>query len=377
MENNNEQKIDGVELEDFIDIYDKEDEKKNNFLEDLTPDLSLEQVKDLQTPKEEKPEEKPEEKDGNDDTLLPPEPQEEKKPQGGNFDAAIKALVEKGVLLPFEGKENIEEYSSDELQELIESNIDDLSKRAAEDDMNSLSPETKALLQYEKSGGTDIKQMMMVIASAKNTYDFDISSKQGQRDIIRAYFQAKRVYKTNESLERELNRLEDAGELEEKAQEFKPMLEEMQVEEVNRRLRYQQEQKQKLMEQMELYNNSIRNTLSQADINGVNMPSKTKNMIYSGLTTNNYQLISGRKSNLLYHLLEKKQFVEPDHALIAEVTWLLSDPEGYKNAVRDSVRNKLANETAEKIKSEQQGKSSSQQMGERRTLKRPVKNFFE
>ena len=76
-------------------------------------------------------------------------------------------------------------------------------------------------------------------------------------------------------------------------------------------------------------------------------------------------------------MLEKKQFIEPDHALIAEVTWLLADPEGYKTAVRNSVRSSVANETAEKIKQEQQGKTSSQQMNERRTIKRPMKNFFE
>lgn len=368
-----QEKIENMELEDFMDIYNKDDaDNKPGFLEDLTPDLSLEQIKDLQEKKEEKKdtEEKPQE------TLLPEEP-EKKNEKEDNFISAFKSLIDEGVILPFEGDKKIEDYTAEEWQDLIKGNIEDIAKRSNEEDFDSLSPETRAILQYEKSGGTDIKEMMMAIATAKNTYDFDISSKEGQRDIIRAYFQAKRVYKNQESLEKELNRLEDAGELEEKANEFKPMLEEIQVAEVNKRLRYQQEQKARLQEQINLYNNSIKETLSQPNLNGINVNNKTKNMIFSGLTTNNYQLLSGRKSNLLYHMLEKKQFIEPDHALIAEVTWLLADPEGYKTAVRNSVKNNVVNETAEKIKQEQQGKSSSQQYGERRTLKRPIKNFFE
>jgi hypothetical protein len=59
-------------------------------------------------------------------------------------------------------------------------------------------------------------------------------------------------------------------------------------------------------------------------------------LLFSGLVQPNYPSISGKPTNLLGHLLEKYQFVEPRHDLIAEALWLLADPNGYKGKVKRS-----------------------------------------
>jgi hypothetical protein len=89
---------------------------------------------------------------------------------------------------------------------------------------------------------------------------------------------------------------------------------------------------------------------------------------------------------MLGHLLEKYQWVEPRHDLIAEALWLLADPKGYKNNVGKTIREALHEETLKKLKTEQSTKGISsvtdksesnagRKLG-KRTLNKPKKNFF-
>jgi hypothetical protein len=82
-------------------------------------------------------------------------------------------------------------------------------------------------------------------------------------------------------------------------------------------------------------------------------------MLYSGLVQPSYPSISGKQTNMLGHLLEKYQFVEPRHDLIAEALWLLADPEGYKGKVREQGSKKAVEETVRQLKTEQSRKLGS------------------
>ena len=73
----------------------------------------------------------------------------------------------------------------------------------------------------------------------------------------------------------------------------------------------------------------------------------------------NYPSISGKPTNLLGHLLEKYQFVEPRHDLIAEALWLLADPNGYKNRVREQGSRAAVEKTVRQLKTEQSRKIAS------------------
>ena len=82
-------------------------------------------------------------------------------------------------------------------------------------------------------------------------------------------------------------------------------------------------------------------------------------MLYSGLVQPNYPSISGKPTNMLGHLLEKYQFVEPRHDLIAEALWLLADPDGYKNKVRDQGSKAAIEKTVRQLKTEESRKNTS------------------
>jgi hypothetical protein len=62
---------------------------------------------------------------------------------------------------------------------------------------------------------------------------------------------------------------------------------------------------------------------------------------------------------LLGHLLEKYQFVEPRHDLIAEALWLLSDPDGYKSKIKGLGSQEAVADTVRKLKTAQSKKNTS------------------
>jgi len=100
-------------------------------------------------------------------------------------------------------------------------------------------------------------------------------------------------------------------------------------------------------------------TLSVGELGGIKLDKKVQSMLYSGLVQPSYPSISGKPTNLLGHLLEKYQFTEPRHDLIAEALWLLSDPNGYKNKVREQGSRTATEKVVRQLKTEEARKITS------------------
>ena len=101
------------------------------------------------------------------------------------------------------------------------------------------------------------------------------------------------------------------------------------------------------------YMKNVYETLKEGKLGDIKVDRKTQAMLYNGLVQPNYPSVSGRNTNLLGHLLEKYQFVEPNYSLISEALWLLQDPEGYKSRIMDKGAQKSVEKTVRKLKSEQ------------------------
>ena len=82
-------------------------------------------------------------------------------------------------------------------------------------------------------------------------------------------------------------------------------------------------------------------------------------MLYNGLVNPQYPSISGKNTNLLGHLLEKYQFVEPNYSLISEALWLLADPDSYKSQIMSKGETAAVEKTVRKLKTAQASKQSS------------------
>jgi hypothetical protein len=186
----------------------------------------------------------------------------------------------------------------------------------------------------------------------------DPSKETEARIIARSYLQATHHDWTPDEIEEEIVSYEDRGELEAKAAKFKPKLAALTEQQVAYQLQQQEILHQKQSEQAQMYMENIYKTLEPGELNGLKLDKKTQNMLFAGLVQPSYQSRNGQ-TNLLGHLLEKYQFVEPNHPLLLEALWLLADPNGYKDKVREIQKKEVTGETVRKLKFEQANKQAS------------------
>lgn len=315
------------------------------------------------------------------------------KNKGGRPTAAVgalKSLIDKKLILPFDDGKKIEEYSQADYEELLEANMEkmrsDFEENLSQQFFSSLPPELQRAYQYVANGGTDMKGLFQSLASSQEIQALDTSTEQGQIQIVRSYLQAT-SWGTPEEIEDEIYSLQDKGDLDKKANQFKPKLDSMQQQIVNQRIAAQEEANRRRMQQAQVYQDNVYKVLEKGEIAGMKLDNRVQNMLYSGLVQPNYPSVSGKQTNLLGHLLEKYQFVEPRHDLIAEALWLLADPDGYREELRNQGSTTAINDTARKLKIEQQnisggGGSHQDDSPENNTparkpaIPRQTRNFF-
>ncbi len=142
----------------------------------------------------------------------------------------------------------------------------------------------------------------------------------------------------------------------------------------------EQEMKQKQQQKAsENYMANVYHTLKDGKLGDMKVNKKTQSMLYNGLVSPSYPSISGENTNLLGHLLEKYQFVEPNYSLVSEALWLLADPTGYKSQLKSQGTNAAVEQTVRKLKTAQSnrqasasptGGKTSNKRGPRKTLSR-------
>ena len=133
----------------------------------------------------------------------------------------------------------------------------------------------------------------------------------------------------------------------------------MQEQVVQAKIQEQEYHKQQQEQAAQAYMQNVFEALRPAEINGLKLDKKTQAQLYTGLVQPQYPSVNGRPTNLLGHLLEKYQFVDPNYPLIAEALWLLSDPDGYRNELKKQGKNAAVEQTVRQLKTEQARKNSS------------------
>jgi hypothetical protein len=271
-------------------------------------------------------------------------------------------LIEKNLLVPFDDDKPIDKYTLQDFEELIEANFNhkeqELGGRISNQFFESLPPEFQYAAEYISKGGTDLKGLFKTLAQVEEVRQMDPSDEGDAKHISRSYLQATN-FGTTEEIEEQITEWEDANQLENKASKFKPKLDAMTERQVQYKLAQQAEMQKQQDVQMKYYMDNIYKTLEPGELNGLKLDRKTQNLLFTGLVQPNYQSASGNPTNLLGHLLEKHQYIEPRHDLVAEALWLLADPEGYKARVRENTKKEVVADTVRKLKSEQSNKIAS------------------
>jgi hypothetical protein len=281
--------------------------------------------------------------------------------KSGLYELASK-MIEDGELMPFDDEKPLEEYTTKDFRELLEANFKEreekIKKSTPKEFFNSLPEELQYAAKYVADGGQDLKGLFRTLAYVEEMRQLDPADENDQAEIARQYLYATN-FGTVEEIEAEVEDWADLGKLEQKANQFKPKLDRMQEEIVARQLAEQEAKKEQQAEAAKAYTDNVYNTLVSGELDGVKLDKKVQNMLYSGLVQPNYPSISGKPTNMLGHLLEKYQFVEPRHDLIAEALWLLADPVGYKAKIKEQGGKQATEKVVRQLKTEEARKSSN------------------
>lgn len=297
-------------------------------------------------------------------------------------------MIEEGVLFPFDDDKPLDEYSAKDFRELFEANMKEkeaeLSQRIPQQIFQSMPGEMQYLMDYISKGGTDLKGMMQQLSQVNEAMELDPSDPNDQEIIVRQYLSLKGDMSQDE-IEDEIATFKDMDRLEQKASQYKPKLEAVREKEVARRIAEQEKQKEQQQAIAGQFVDSVYGVLEKGELGGVKLDRKTQNMLYTGLVQPGYPSISGKPTNLLGHLLEKYQWVEPNHELIAEALWLLADPEGFKTKIKSQGTRAATEQTVRSLKTEQarrvgsavvERESDTATNKSRKTIQRANKNIF-
>ena len=378
---------------DSIVTSDKETKKPNIFSKPENVDLSFLDNKEEEVKEEPKAEEKTEEKTEAVKEEVKTEVKEEAKPEikadeveeilneglelaesedekstakgrkriEGMADV-FKKMIDDEQIIPFDDDKDLDDYTAKDWKELIQANMDEranaVRKETPKQFFNSLPQELQVAAKYVADGGTDLKGLFGALAQVEQVKELSTSSEAGQEHIVREYLTAT-GYGTPQDIQEEIDIWKDLGKLEKQANKFKPKLDKMQEQVVARRLQEQEMKKAQQQKASENYMANVYNTLKDGKVGDLKINKKTQALLYNGLVNPQYPSISGQNTNLLGHLLEKYQFVEPNYSLVTEALWLLSDPQGYKAQVMSKGTNKAVEQTVRKLKTAQAGKRAS------------------
>lgn len=290
-------------------------------------------------------------------------------------------MIKEDKLVPFDDEKSFDEYTAKDWEELIEANLEERANQVRRETPKqffaSLPEELQIAARYVADGGTDLKGLFSTLGQVEETKDLDIKSERDQETIIKEYLNAT-GYGSSDEIEEEIEIWKDLGKLEQQAAKFKPKLDKMAEQIVIKKVQEQQ-LKQKQQEQAsKAYMQNVYDTLKDGNLGDLKVDRKTQAMLYNGLVQPSYPSVSGRNTNLLGHLLEKYQFVEPNYSLISEALWLLQDPQGYKAKIMDKGAQQSVEQTVRKLKTEQ-GNHSSSSLGiqdkDEETRKQPTKKL--
>lgn len=282
----------------------------------------------------------------------------------------LKKRIESNEMFAFddydEKKESLDDYLSKlgekDIEELWKANIDNLKNEVASQTpqqfFQSLPEELQYAAKYVADGGEDLKGLFRALAQTEEVKSLNPEDNNDQESIVRQYLQATN-FGTDDEISEEIDTWKDIGALDKKAKQFKPKLDKMQERILQAKIQEQEEIKRQQEQAADAYVQNVFETLRPGELNGIKLDKKTQAQLYSGLIQPQYPSISGRPTNLLGHLLEKYQYVEPNYSLIAEALWLLSDPESYRQELKKQGKNAAVEQTVRQLKTEQARKTSS------------------
>lgn len=280
-----------------------------------------------------------------------------------------KKRIEAGQMVPFDDfkdGDDLGEYlgklSMPDMEALWDANVDrqkqELQEKVPQDFFNALPQELQFAAKYVADGGQDLKGLFKALAQVEEIRELD--PEKHPREVSYQYLKATN-YGDEAEIQEQLDEWEDMGVITKKSQTFKPKLDKMQEQVVEQQLQQAEQQKVQKEQAALKYVENVQTALKEPELAGIKLDKKTHEFLTQGLLQPSYPSITGRNTNLLGHLLEKHQVVEPNYPLVAEALWLLSDPEGYRSKLIERGVTKQNDKVVRELKGEQARRTGSSQ----------------
>jgi len=263
----------------------------------------------------------------------------------------IEKLIDEGLMLPFDEDKKLEDYTDEDIYDLIKANIEEIRNTVQNEAINKfiegLPNELQLLTKYVNEGGTDVKRILEYIQKASDISKLDVDK--DAELIVRMYLEHTN-FGDEDEIEEHIELLKSGGKLNDYAVKYKEKLNSMQESIIDKEIKKQQEIKEKQEKFASNYIQEVNKALQDRTLNGMTISSKKKEELIDALTQVKYDSVNGHKTTKLGHLLEKRQFIEPDLKLIAEVVWLLDNPEEYKNFIMEKGKQQAMAESKKLLK---------------------------
>jgi hypothetical protein len=255
----------------------------------------------------------------------------------------------------------LNEYGPKDFEELLDANFQQRDQKTydqiSKEFFESLPRELQYATKYVLDGGKDLKSLFQALSQVEQSRELNTEKPEDHEAIYRQYLTAIN-FGSPEEIEEDIRTWKDLGQLDKKAKQAKPKLDKLQEQIVTRQLQQQEALRQQNEAAARAYVENVYKALEPGTINGLKLDKKTQSFLYNSMVTAQYPSITGKQTNLLGHLLEKYQYVEPNYSLIAEALWLLSDPQGYRNKLMETGASQETIKTVRTLKTEEGRKAT-------------------
>jgi hypothetical protein len=294
------------------------------------------------------------------------------KPDHSGLNDFFKKQIEGGRLFTFDDfddkKQSLDDYlgslSQKDFEELWDANHNEFERKThhslSENFFNSLPTELQYAYKYVSDGGNDLKGLFKSLAQTQETRELSIEKPEDHEPIYRQYLSAIN-FGSSDEIDEEIRTWKDLGQLDKKAKQAKPKLDKLQEQIVTRQMEHQESIRKQNEQAAQAYVENVFAALEPGTINGLKLDKKTQAFLYNSMVSAQYPSITGKPTNLLGHLLEKYQYLEPNYSLLSEALWLLSDPEGYRTKLIETGATQHAAKTVRALKTEESRKNVGDQ----------------
>lgn len=286
--------------------------------------------------------------------------------------SGIEKRIKDKSFLELEGVDKpLAEYTAEELWEVVDLNLEHKQKEVAEqvpvEFFEALPPEFQTAFTYlENLRGAkgsytpqDVQHILKVVTQAVNIMNLDITTEEGQEEVVRNYL-AVTNYGTPEEIDEEVSAIKDRKELEKKSGQFKPKLDAIQQKNIENNLKATEQNRKKAEKQAANWMDTVYKALEPAEIGGMKLTKKDQTELYNSLVQVSYPSFTGQQTNEFGYLLENKQFgKEQDLEAVFLARMILKDKEGTLNKIREQGGSVKAAEVAKKLKIEQANKGTA------------------